>query len=80
MDQSKPSKNEVKDIPEGWYRWAANNADRIKAAAAQGKEPWFIRDNKAVWDETLAGLKYPENFEAYRRLKADENYTEVAFD
>ena len=49
-------------------------------AAAQGKEPWFIRDNKAVWDETLAGLKYPENFEAYRRLKADENYTEVAFD
>lgn len=57
MDQSRPSKNEVKDMPEGWYRWAANNADRIKAAAAQGKEPWFIRDNKAVWNETLARIE-----------------------
>lgn len=56
LDQSKPSKNEVKDMPEGWYRWAAENAERIKDAAARGKEPWFIRDNKPVWDATLRML------------------------
>jgi len=45
---SPESKNEVKDVPQGFKDWVKDNNERIKAAEKRGTQPYFIRDNKEV--------------------------------
>lgn len=39
------SKNYVKDLPQGFTRWAKDNASRIDAARGRGTLPYFLKDN-----------------------------------
>jgi hypothetical protein len=39
------SENEVKDVPENFKKWIAENKDRILEAEKRGTLPYFIRDN-----------------------------------
>lgn len=48
-----PSVNTVKDVPQEFKDWIADNADRIKAAEARGTIPYFIKDNQARVNEVL---------------------------
>ena len=65
----------VKDYPDGFKRWVAENSDRIAAARASGKEPYFIKNNFGVVDRLLnpqkslttlekAALRHSERTEA----------------
>ena len=40
------SENEVKDLPEGFKGWIADNEERIIQAKQNGTLPYFLRDNK----------------------------------
>jgi hypothetical protein len=40
------SENEVKDLPEGFKGWIADNEERITQAKQNGTLPYFLRDNK----------------------------------
>ena len=54
LDESKPSVNEVKDVPDNFKEWIADNSDRIeKAESGKGTLPYFIRDNREVVDTVL---------------------------
>lgn len=55
LDEDKPSVNEVRDVPDNFKEWIADNADRIGKAEGQGTFPYFIRDNKEVVDAVLRG-------------------------
>jgi hypothetical protein len=82
------SANAVKDIPENFKTWLANNKDRIEHAEKKGTLPYFLKDNA-----NFAGIKInPKNLmekaeirriEAnraeYERLKKDGNYMNVKF-
>ena len=48
---------EVKEMPEQWNEWMQANAERIGKAHANGKLPFFIRDNFTDGDPTK-GLKW----------------------
>lgn len=41
--------NEVKDVPEGFKRWVLDNQDRIVAAKKKGTLPYFLQDNKYMY-------------------------------
>jgi hypothetical protein len=54
------SVNEVKDVPDNFKKWIADNKDRIEKAEKCGTLPYFIKDNYK--DGILSdGLKYPVN-------------------
>lgn len=46
IDDSKPSVNEVKDVPQGFKDWVADNKERIENARKRGTLPYFVRDNE----------------------------------
>ena len=46
--ESKPSPDEVKEMPDNFKNWAVHNKGRILAARDHGTEPYFIRDNRKV--------------------------------
>lgn len=50
---SAESRNEVKDVPQGFRDWVKDNAERIEKAEKRGTQPYFIVDNKKVVDGIL---------------------------
>ncbi len=50
---SPESRNEVKDVPQGFRDWIKDNAERIEKAEKRGTQPYFIVDNKKVVEGIL---------------------------
>lgn len=50
---SKESRNEVKDVSQGFKDWVRDNKERIEKAGKRGTQPYFIRDNKEVIEGIL---------------------------
>lgn len=48
-DVTTESINEVKDVPDGFKRWVLDNQSRIDAAKKRGTLPYFLKDNKTVY-------------------------------
>ena len=48
-NDSETSVNEVKDVPDNFKKWIADNADRIKEAEQRGTLPYFMKDNGDFW-------------------------------
>lgn len=51
--ESKPSPDEVKDMPDNFKKWVKSNERRILAARDHGTEPYFIRDNRRKVNKIL---------------------------
>lgn len=47
---SKPSVNEVKDVPDSFKHWVRDNQASIKRSEARGTTPYFVRDNRKLVD------------------------------
>lgn len=45
------SVNEVKDVPDGFKKWVLDNQERIKEAKKRNTLPYFLRDNKSVYQK-----------------------------
>lgn len=43
------SVNKVKDVPEGFKQWVLDNQSRIDEAKKRGTLPYFLKDNKSVF-------------------------------
>ena len=41
--------NEVKDVPDGFKRWVLYNQDRIDSAKKRRTLPYFLKDNKSIY-------------------------------
>ena len=52
-NDSETSVNEVKDVPDNFKKWIADNADRIKDAEQRNTLPYFLKDNGDFWEEEL---------------------------
>ena len=48
------AKGYVSEPPDEFNQWVENNATRVMAARAKGKEPYFLRDNKTFVNAVLA--------------------------
>lgn len=57
-------KNLIKDVPENYKRWAAENADKIEQAGARGTQPYFVRDNKKYMQEAKRSAENKKGLEA----------------
>ena len=44
----KPSRGPITEYPEGFSKWVAGNSKYIARKKAEGKEPYFVRDNAEV--------------------------------
>jgi len=42
---------EIKDVPENFKKWVADNQERIGKAYERGNLPYFLRDNKKFWED-----------------------------
>lgn len=49
----KPSRGPVTKYPEGFRKWVSDNSEYIARKRAEGKEPYFVRDNAEVVDGIL---------------------------
>jgi hypothetical protein len=49
-----PSASEVKDVPDKFKKWVADNEERIATMRQRGTEPYFLRDNAVKVDGILA--------------------------
>ena len=49
----KPSRGPVTEYPEGFRKWVSDNSKYIAQKRAEGKEPYFVRDNAEVVDNIL---------------------------
>lgn len=47
----KPSRGPVTEYPEGFRKWVSDNSEYIARKKAEGKEPYFIRDNAEAVNE-----------------------------
>ena len=47
----KPSRGPVTEYPEGFRKWVSDNSEYIARKKAEGKEPYFIRDNTEAVNE-----------------------------
>jgi hypothetical protein len=59
-DEPAESANEVKDVPENFKKWIADNRDRMEAAEKRGTLPYWARDNKTAIDDALKSAAVPE--------------------
>lgn len=55
LDEDTPSVNGVRDVPDNFKEWIADNSDRIEKATELGTLPYFIKDNREVVDEVMSG-------------------------
>ncbi|MCL1932834.1 MAG: hypothetical protein FWF53_03330 [Candidatus Azobacteroides sp.] len=60
------SVNSVKDIPDNFKKWVAENADRIEKANSNGTLPYFLTDNQKMIFET------PQ-----KRIKTEEQKADI---
>lgn len=63
----------IEDTPDNFKKWVSDNADRIKTAK---KQPYFIRDNKAMVNEALKPKSRLQEF-AEKMSKTNVEYKEV---
>lgn len=49
----KPSRGPLTEYPEGFKKWVAGNSKYIARKRAEGKEPYFVRDNADVVNDIL---------------------------
>ena len=56
-NDAETSVNEVKDVPENFKKWVADNADRIEKAEQRGTLPYFLRDNKEYYSSFVKNPK-----------------------
>lgn len=59
------SPNRVRDVPDGYKRYIAENADRIVSADRRDKLAYHLRDNRKYWEaqftvEQLAAINRPQ--------------------
>ena len=52
-----PSRGPLTEYPEGFSKWVAGNSKYIARKRAEGKEPYFVRDNKGIVDAILGVQK-----------------------
>jgi len=45
------SMNEVKDVPDAFKKWVLDNQERISTAKKRNTLPYFLRDNKSVYQK-----------------------------
>ena len=50
-EASKASVNEVKDVPDAFKKWVLDNQERISTAKKRNTLPYFLRDNKSVYQK-----------------------------
>ena len=50
-EASKASVNEVKDVPDAFKKWVSDNQERISTAKKRNTLPYFLRDNKSVYQK-----------------------------
>jgi hypothetical protein len=48
---STTSVNEVKDVPDAFKKWILDNQERINDAEKRNSLPYFLRDNKSIYQE-----------------------------
>jgi hypothetical protein len=77
MKGETPPEPEQPDVPENFKTWVAENRDRIAAAAARGKTPWFVLENEKYFKNmnlTPRGIKpdFLKNNTNFAGSKADE--------
>ena len=64
-DDAKESVNAVKDVPDNFKQWVADNQDRIEIANNRGTLPYFLKDNA-----TFAGINVnPINTSAQSEIR-----------
>lgn len=51
--RNNPSSKEVKDVPDAFKKWVADNTERINRAKGNGTLPFFLKDNKSYVDKAL---------------------------
>ena len=56
-----PSREPLTEYPEGFSKWVAGNSKYIARKRAEGKEPYFVRDNKGIVDAILGVQKKQKN-------------------
>ena len=67
-------KDYIKDVPDNFKRWAAENADKISASRAKGTLPYFVKDN-------MGYVQTSEQLQQYALLqKQGTNILKVAKD
>ena len=47
-------KNKVTDVPDGFKRWVVDNEERIRKAEERGKLPYFLQENRQVFENILS--------------------------
>jgi len=50
-EASTASVNEVKDVPDDFKKWVLDNQERISTAKKRNTLPYFLRDNKSVYQK-----------------------------
>lgn len=50
-EASTASVNEVKDVPDAFKKWVLDNQERISTAKKRNTLPYFLRDNKSVYQK-----------------------------
>lgn len=71
-------KNLIKDVPENYKRWAAENADKIEQAGARGTQPYFVRDNKKYMQEAKRSAEITKDIDE-KLNKATKPHEKNAF-
>lgn len=66
----KPSRGPITEYPEGFRKWVSDNSEYIARKRAEGKEPYFVRDNAEVVERILEG-------NARRHRMAIQNYAVI---
>ena len=66
------SKNAVDDVPDGFKKWVADNADRIEKANNRGTLPYFLKDNATFAGISVKGMNLMEqvNKDGIKELRA----------
>lgn len=71
-------KNLIKDVPENYKRWAAENADKIEQAGARGTQPYFVKDNKKYMQEAKRSAEITKDIDE-KLNKATKPHEKNAF-
>lgn len=63
-------KNFIKDVPDNFKRWAAENADKISASRDKGTLPYFVKDNTRYVKEAQTNTKLSTKIDSENIYKA----------
>lgn len=63
-------KDFIKDVPDNFKRWAAENADKISASRDKGTLPYFVKDNTRYVKEAQTNTKLSTKIDSENIYKA----------